>query len=107
MFARVLLASLLLCVLTAATLLAITGFAGHSLPLSAVFPGALPGCVLRVRPDFVDLRITSNGSASLQIGVPEVVALVGVEFWHQMVAMEVGTAVVTATNGLGMRVGRF
>lgn len=86
----------------------VSGFAPASLPLSAVFSTALPGCTLQVQPDYVDLTLANAGIASAQFALPNTPALAGTVFHHQMVPLALdSTLAVTATNSLTLTVGSF
>lgn len=87
---------------------AVSGFAAAALPLTAVFPTAIPGCTLHVQPDHVELLLGGNGAASLQFVFPNTPVLAGITFHHQMVPIALdATLAVTATNALQLTVGSF
>lgn len=79
--------------------------------LSSLVPVGVPGCSLHVAGDILDITETTNGVLSWEIFVPPIPAIVGVDFWHQMVPIEVdavGAQVsVTATNALRLTGGSF
>ena len=86
----------------------VNGFAPASLPLSAVFSTALPGCTLQVQADQVSLIVATGGTASVQFLLPDTQALVGTVFHHQMVPLALdSTLAVTATNVLTLTSGSF
>jgi hypothetical protein len=86
----------------------VNGFAPASLPLSAVFATALPGCTLQVQPDYLGLTFANAGAASAQFTLPNTPSLAGTVFHHQMVPLALdSTLAVTATNALRLVVGSF
>ena len=92
----------------AAVVFVVNGFAPASLPLSAVFSTALPGCTLLVQPDYVTLTLANAGTASVAFALPNTPALAGTVFHHQMVPLALdGTLAVTATNALALAIGTF
>jgi hypothetical protein len=91
-----------------ALVMLVTGFQPVSLPLLAVFATAQPGCTLHVQPDHVGVSVTSSGTASEQILLPNTPSLAGIVFHHQMVPLALdATLAVTATNALRMTIGSF
>lgn len=104
------------------TLLA-TGFPGNSLavgvrslsttslPLSAILPQGVAGCLLLVGPDLVELQLPTSGSLSTQIAIPNSIALAGQVFHDQVVAIELDPlgdiAAMTSTNALSLTIGVF
>lgn len=97
-----------------AIVLALTGFTSipqGAVPLTAVFAQGGPGCDILATPDFVDLLLTTNGTAQSSVFVPSSSALVGSSFFHQMIPIELTTSGtvprVVATNALELTVGRF
>jgi hypothetical protein len=80
-------------------------------PLNLVHALGVPGCVLDVAPDILEALITTNGTATSQLYLPNTPPLVGVTFFHQMVPIEldsVGDWVeITSTNTLQLTVGQF
>ena len=92
----------------AAVVFSVYGFATTSLPLSAVFATAQPGCTLHVHPDVVELAIATAGRTSARVVLPNTVALAGTVFHHQQVPFALDpTLAVTATNALILTVGVF
>jgi hypothetical protein len=79
-----------------------------NLPLTSVFPSAVPGCTLYVQPDYTALTVAGNGMAAAQFLLPNSPSLSGIVFWHQMVALSLsGPLAITATNALQLTVGSF
>jgi hypothetical protein len=82
-------------------------------PLATVFASALPGCDAHVELDVVDLLLTSSGPSAVQwtLALPDTAAIAGLEFWHQMVAIEVDPALevlaMATTNSLRLTAGFF
>jgi len=80
------------------------------LALSSVVPQGVPGCNLHVTPDVLLWLLASGGTAQYQIFFPADPTFVGVQFYHQMVAIELapaGIISVTSTNALQMTVGSY
>jgi hypothetical protein len=95
---------------TTAVVVAALGFSTPVLPLSSVYPQALPGCDLQVAPEYLEFLVTTNGTASFSLFVPGLPVLAGLNFYHQMVPFEVvGSTVteITATNRLTMTIGIY
>lgn len=94
-----------------ALVLVVTGFAelANPLPLAVALPQALPGCNLLVAPDAIDVLFTTGGAATSQLAVPMTGPLVGVEFYQQMVPIQVDAMLtflqVTASNALHATIG--
>ncbi|MBL8734753.1 MAG: hypothetical protein JNN13_20420 [Planctomycetes bacterium] len=91
--------------------LAITGIAPVSLPLSLVFGEALPGCTLYVTPDFIDVLLPVAGQAQTVLVVPNTPSLAGAAVLHQYLPFETDALLqltaITATNALQLTVGGF
>ena len=92
----------------------VTGFtpiAQGLAPLSLAFPQAGAGCDVLVAPDILGVLVTTTGTASSSIPLPDSLSLVGVTFLHQMVPIELGPlgawTAVTATNALQLTIGAF
>ncbi|MBL8751264.1 MAG: hypothetical protein JNK78_19055 [Planctomycetes bacterium] len=79
------------------------------LPLSLVFPQALPGCDLHVGPDILGVVLPSGGVGQHQFFLPNSPPLVGVTFHHQWLPIETDITgawiAVTVTNALQVTVG--
>lgn len=82
-----------------------------SFPMQSVFPTALPGCDLHVAPDILQAIVATNGTARSDLFLPNAPPIVGVQFFHQMVVIEVdafgGWPTVAATNVLDLTAGAF
>jgi len=79
-------------------------------PLAALLPPlGQPGCDALVLPDIVEALLTSTGSATSTLFLPNTPPLVGVTFYHQMVPIELDGAAnwvaITATNSLQLTAG--
>ena len=89
----------------------VSGFAPVSLPLAALLPQGVQGCVLHVSPDLLDMRLSNGGTAQMQVQLPNTASLVGQVFHHQMVPFEFDAAssiiAVTSTNALSLTIGSF
>ena len=91
----------------------VLGFAAvqPALPLVAVLPQALPGCLLHASPDVVELAPLLVGDFDVQLAVPTNISLNGTTFFEQVVAMQVGPGssilAVTASNAFRLTVGVF
>lgn len=81
------------------------------LPLASLAFQAPIGCDLLVTPDILEWLYTTTGAAQSSVHLPNLPALVGMAFYHQMVPVEfdsLGNVVaVTATNALRLTVGHF
>lgn len=80
-------------------------------PLTAAFPEAVPGCDLHVVPDILEGMVTTTGTATSTLLLPNIPPLVGLVFHHQMVPIELGPlgqfVAMTSTNALQLTVGIF
>lgn len=80
-------------------------------PLSGLLGQGVGGCNLHVAPDILQAVLTTNGSAESALQLPNVPAIVGVTFYHQMLPLQLdalGNVVAfTATNALQLTVGSF
>ncbi len=78
-------------------------------PLGAFFPQGLPGCDALVLPDVLGALVTTNGTATSSIVLPNTAQLVGASFFQQMVPIALDAqgawTAVTATNALQVTVG--
>lgn len=87
------------------------GFAPLTLPLSAVFAQAQPGCDLLVTPDVVGLSLVAGGQVVSTMPIPSNPAVLGAVFLHQLNLYEFdvgGTLVsVTTSNALTCSVGSW
>jgi len=80
------------------------------MPLSSILPQGVPGCNLHVTPDVLLWLVASGGGAQYQIFFPAGPAFVGLQFYHQMVAVELnasGIVSLTSTNALQLTVGSY
>jgi hypothetical protein len=85
------------------------GFATLTLPLSAVSPQAGPGCDLLISPDIVDFVLSTTGTVTTGVPIPNVPALAGSVFHHQLVPFGLDAALnivsVTSTPALTLTIG--
>ncbi|MBL9079732.1 MAG: hypothetical protein JNL08_19680 [Planctomycetes bacterium] len=92
-----------------AALSSFTAIPPGAMPLTAMFAAALPGCDVLVEPEIVQTLIAGAGSAESSLYLPPLPPLVGLDFYHQMLAFAVDGAgaftTVAATNGLRLTVG--
>ena len=89
----------------------IYGLAAANLSLQSVLPYAVPGCVIGAAPDVVVLQVPSNGEVTADLVLPSHAALVGAEFWHQVVALDFSPSGpplgASASNTVAVTVGLF
>ncbi|MBI5853530.1 MAG: hypothetical protein HZB39_21180, partial [Planctomycetes bacterium] len=89
--------------------LSMTGFSQVAIPLASLLPQGVPGCDLLASPDFADVIATSGGTAQFQLVLPNSASLVGAQFFHQVVPVELDQSLaltaVTSTNALAMTIG--
>lgn len=94
-----------------AFVLAVTGFAPAAVPLANLLPQGVANCSLRVQPDHVLLTASSGTSAAVAWAIPDVPALAGTTFYHQLVSLEYGLPLqliaATGTNALRLVIGTF
>lgn len=92
-----------------ALVFAITGFTPRSLPIASVLPQGLPGCLLLVSPDALDLRPISGGVATTQLDIPATGALAAQVLSQQIAAFEfdlgANLVAVTSTNAFTLTIG--
>jgi hypothetical protein len=76
------------------------------LPLATVLPMALPGCVLAVPADLLDVQVLSAGSTVVStVSLPATTAIVGLALYEQLVGVQVDGALafVAATSSNTVR----
>lgn len=87
----------------------IYGLSTISLPLAAILPQGLVGCVLGVRPDVAVALVPTGGVVSTGVAIPDSPRLVGITLFQQIVALELGAGsaitAITSTNGLKVTIG--
>lgn len=87
------------------------GFASMSTLLAAILPQGAPGCNLLVQPDSLHLAVPTAGVVETAIALPNAVAIIGLVFQQQVVAIELDSAGVmtalTSSNALQLTVGAF
>lgn len=64
-------------------------FGAVTLPMSLSSAG-MPGCQLRVAPEHLQLGFGLAGTVQFHLSVPDLPALVGVEFWQQAFTIAIG-----------------
>jgi len=90
------------------TLTSVTAFPQGVVPLTLAFPNAGVGCDVLVAPDILGSAVTTTGSASVELFLPNTPPLVGVTFHHQWLVFDLGpSAGITATNALQLTAGDF
>ncbi len=72
-----------------------TGFSDQTygtvtLPMALASAG-MPGCELRVAPEHLQLGFGASGTVRFDLPVPDLPALVGVEFWQQAFTIAIGS----------------
>lgn len=72
-----------------------TGFSDQAygtvtLPMALASAG-MPGCELRVAPEHLQLGFGASGTVRFDLPVPDLPALVGVEFWQQAFTIAIGS----------------
>ena len=86
------------------------GFAPLATPLNLI-PQGVTGCSLLASPDVWLADLPAAGVASTQLGIPDSLALVGAQLFHQVVAIELDAAsaiiAITSSNGLELTIGAF
>ncbi|MFT4511868.1 MAG: hypothetical protein ACI89X_000979 [Planctomycetota bacterium] len=94
---------------TGALSIGVFGSSATAQPLSSLHPLGTPGCNLLVTDDILVQFDVSGGAASAEIFVPNAPALVGAQFHHQLLAVEVGAtgnlAAITSSNALLLTIG--
>ncbi len=91
--------------------IAVSGLSSTALPIATVFPQAFPGCTLFASPDLLDVLLPIAGGASSSLAFGASPALLGAQFFHQYVPLELNLAFqitgVSATNALQVTLGTF
>lgn len=86
----------------------VSGFAPTSVLLQTVVPAALPGCLLMVQPEHVQVVPFQGGVLRASVALPNQAALTGIVLRQQLLAMEqAGAFAVTASNALLLTLGSF
>ena len=92
----------------AALVIVVYGDALAPSALASVFSTALPGCMLHVRPDVLQLGFASSGQFQAGFTIPDVPALAGVVLHHQVLSLALDpTLAVGATEALSLTAGAF
>lgn len=92
--------------------LSITGFTSVSIPLIGLLSQGVPGCDTAVLPDFAEVLPSSGGTAQTQLLLPNSASLVGVQFFHQCLPVELDlsltiSAVARCRSAMVMTIGAF
>jgi hypothetical protein len=97
-----------------ALVISVHGFSAFSQgahPLSLDLPLAGAGCDLLVSADIIEALTTTTGSVQSEIFVPHFPPILGMNFYHQMIPIELDGSgnfvAVSATNSLRLTVGTF
>lgn len=89
----------------------VLGLSTLSLPLPAILPQGVAGCVLTVTPDLLDARIPINGVVDLELPIHPQIAFVGFSLHQQVVALELSATLdivaLTSSNSLHLVKGFF
>lgn len=87
------------------------GFSAAALPLAAILPQGLPGCVLHTTDDILFGYLPAAGTIDTSVAIPNSVLLAGQSFHHQVLPIELDASnfitAVSATNSLVVTVGAF
>ncbi|HEX6812850.1 MAG TPA: hypothetical protein VF384_14585 [Planctomycetota bacterium] len=89
-------------------LASVHGFAQVAIPIAAVLPQGLPGCLLHASPDLVGASLSSGSTLDTAIALPLAPSLAGLSLFHFVVAFEFDTqgfTAITSTNGLAAVLG--
>ena len=91
--------------------IAVFGFTAIATPLSSILPQGVPGCSLLASPDALLVDAPAAGAVSTLLGIPDSLALVGAQVFHQVAALELGPGsaivAITSSNGLALTIGAF
>lgn len=94
-----------------ALVLSIYGLSQLSVPVAAVLPQGLPGCMIYMTSDVSELFLPVAGQVETQLAIPNAQSLVGVTLNHYVVPLEVNASIaitaITTTNALAITVGSF
>lgn len=86
-------------------------FSQVAIPLAAVHPQGVPGCMLLVDDDILLQFLVSAPTVQTAIAIPTTTQLIGASFHHQVVPVETSAAghvtAITSSNALTLTVGVF
>ncbi|MCU0862558.1 MAG: hypothetical protein MUC36_02090 [Planctomycetes bacterium] len=89
----------------------VLGSTSVAVPLAAVLPQGLPGCLLTAAPDVLELHLPVAGTVALSVPIHSSVNFVGFVFHQQVVALELSPAAditaLSSTNALQVVKGQF
>ncbi len=89
----------------------VLGSTSLAVPLAAVLPQGLPGCLLTAAPDVLELHLPVAGTVALSVPIHSSVSFVGFDFHQQVVALELSPAgdiiALSSTNALRVVKGQF
>ena len=87
------------------------GFSQSSVPIAALLPQGLPGCVLYVADTILFDALIGSPQVVTTIAIPNDPMLVGSNFFHQVVPAELdglgNIAAISASNALALTIGTF
>jgi len=68
----------------------VLGLASVAVPMPAILPQGVAGCVLTTSPDLLIVHVPSGGVVELAMPLPNTVAFAGFSFSQQVAALELG-----------------
>jgi trimeric autotransporter adhesin len=90
---------------------AVYGFSQIAVPLSAGHPQGRPGCLVLVTDQILLQFLVGSGHVDAAVIIPNDAALVGAQFYHQVVPVELDAlgsiTAITSSNALAATVGVF
>lgn len=91
--------------------LAVCGFSSVSVPLAAILPQGVPGCMLHAAPDLLSADLAIGGEVTAHLALPDSPALAGQVFYRQVLAIELDLSgaitALTSSNALHVTIGVF
>lgn len=91
--------------------IAVCGFSALAVPLPAILPEGVAGCMLHAAPDLFSAHIAVGGQVTVSLPLPAVAALAGQQLHRQVVAFELDLAgtitAFTSSNALVATIGVF
>lgn len=88
---------------------AVFGFSQIQVPLSTGHPLGWPGCDVLVADEILIQFLVGNGQVDASIAIPNIGALVGTSFYHQVVPVELDSSgailAITSSNALALTIG--
>jgi hypothetical protein len=87
------------------------GFSQIAVPLDSVHPMGVPGCLVLVADQILIQFLVGSGYVDAVVAIPNDQALVGAQFYHQVVPVELAAlgsiTAITSSNALAATVGVF